>query len=236
MKIEVWSDYVCPFCYIGKRRLEHALKQSGLDEKAEVIFKAYQLDPSTPIDSGQSLLDGLAIKFNVSKQEAENMMKNIEEQAKTVDLQYQVDKMKTSNTFDAHRLAKFSEKYGLEKEVTERLMHSYFVEGESIDTEQVLVAIATKAGLDAEKTKAMLHGNDFSNEVKRDIEEAQEVGVKGVPFFVINRKYAISGAQPTEAFVEALEKIAEEEGITKPTLQVLGTDNGGQCDDDSCDI
>lgn len=236
MRIEVWSDYVCPFCYIGKRRLEHALKQSGLDEKAEVVFKAYQLDPNTPVNSGQTLLDGLAVKFNVSKQEAENMMKNIEEQAKTVNLHYQVDKMTTSNTFDAHRLVKFAEEHDVEKEVTERLMHGYFVEGERIDTEEVLVAIATEAGMDAEKTKAMLHSVDFTSEVKRDIEEAQEVGVKGVPFFVINRKYAISGAQSTEAFVEALEKIAEEEGITKPKLQVLGANDGSQCDDGSCDI
>ena len=236
MKIEVWSDYVCPFCYIGKRRLEHALKQLGLEEKSEVIFKAFQLDPNTPVASDQSLLDGLASKFKVTKQEAENMMSNIEEQAKTVDLHYRVDRMKTSNTLDAHRLVKFAEKHNVEKEVTERLMHGYFVEGERIDTEEVLVGIATEAGLDAKKTKDMLHSDDFEDEVKKDIEEAQEIGVQGVPFFVINRKYAISGAQPTEAFVEAFKKIIEEEEVTKPKLQVLGTDHGGQCDDGACDI
>lgn len=236
MKIEVWSDYVCPFCYIGKRRLELALTQSGLEEKTEVVFKAYQLDPNTPVNSGQSLLDGLAAKFNVGKQEAENMMKNIEEQAKTVNLEYRVDQMKTSNTFDAHRLAKLAGKHGVEKEVTERLMHGYFTEGERIDTEDVLVSIGAEAGLPEETTKAMLHSDEFAADVKRDIEEAQEVGVKGVPFFVINRKYAISGAQPTEAFVEALEKIAEEEGIAKPKLQVLGGNKGDQCEDGSCDI
>ncbi|ARF17201.1 DsbA family oxidoreductase [Sporosarcina sp. P3] len=236
MKIEVWSDYVCPFCYIGKRRLEHALKQVGLEEKSEVIFKAYQLDPNTPVASDQSVMEGLAGKYNVSKQEAKNMLNNIGEQAKTVGLHYQVDKMKTSNTLDAHRLAKLAEKHGVEKEVTERLLHGYFVEGERIDTEEVLVAIATEVGLDAKKTKEMLHSNDFDDEVKNDIEEAQEIGVQGVPFFVINRKYAISGAQPTEAFVEALEKIAEEEGMPKPKLRVLGTHDGGQCDDGACDI
>ncbi|WP_313236385.1 DsbA family oxidoreductase [Sporosarcina ureae] len=236
MKIEVWSDYVCPFCYIGKRRLEHALKQLGLEEKSEVIFKAYQLDPNTPVASDQSVVERLAGKYNVSKTEAKNMLNNIEEQAKSVDLHYQVDKMKTSNTLDAHRLSKFAEKHGVEKEVTERLLHGYFVEGERIDTEEVLVAIATEAGLDAKKTSEMLHSNNFEDEVKIDIKEAQEIGVQGVPFFVINRKYAISGAQPTEAFVEALEKIAEEEGMAKPKLQVLGTNDGGQCDDETCDI
>ncbi|EGQ25138.1 protein disulfide isomerase [Sporosarcina newyorkensis 2681] len=235
MKIEVWSDYVCPFCYIGKRRLEQALKQAALEEKAEVQYKAYQLDPNTPVASDQSLLDGLAAKYNVSIAEAENMMKNVEEQAKTVGLHYQVDKMKTSNTQDAHRLAKFARQHGAEKQVTERLLHGYFVEGERIDTEEVLVSIAQEAGLDAEQTKAMLHSNDFADEVQADIEEARQIGVQGVPFFVINRKYAISGAQPIEAFVEALEKIAEEEGI-KATLQMLGKDSGGQCDDGSCDV
>ncbi|MBY0222218.1 DsbA family oxidoreductase [Mammaliicoccus sciuri] len=235
MKIEVWSDYVCPFCYIGKRRLEQALKQAGLEEKAEVQYKAYQLDPNTPVASDQSQLEGLANKYNISRTEAENMMKNVEEQAKTVGLHYQVEKMKTSNTQDAHRLAKFAGQHGAEEQVTERLLHGHFVEGERIDTEEVLVSIAQEAGLDAELTKAMLHSNDFADEVQADIEEARQIGVQGVPFFVINRKYAISGAQPIEAFVEALEKIAEEEGI-KPTLQMLGKDSGGQCDDDSCDV
>ncbi|PID15920.1 MULTISPECIES: DsbA family protein [unclassified Sporosarcina] len=236
MLIEVWSDYVCPFCYIGKRRLEHALKQLGLEEKSEVVFKAFQLDPNTPVASDQSLVDGLASKFKVTKQEAENMLNNVKEQAKTVDLHYQVDRMKTSNTLDAHRLAKFAETRNVEKGVIERLMHAYFVEGERIDTEEVLVRIATEAGLDARKTKDLLHSDDFKDEVKEDIEEAREIGVQGVPFFVINRKYAISGAQPTEAFVDALEKIAEEEKGTKPKLQVVGTDDGGQCDDGACDI
>ncbi|MGE7545168.1 DsbA family oxidoreductase [Sporosarcina newyorkensis] len=235
MKIEVWSDYVCPFCYIGKRRLEQALKQAGLEEKAEVQYKAYQLDPNTPVASDQSQLEGLANKYNISRTEAENMMKNVEEQAKTVGLHYQVEKMKTSNTQDAHRLAKFAGQHGAEEQVTERLLHGHFVEGERIDTEEVLVSIAQEAGLDAELTKAMLHSNDFADEVQADIEEARQIGVQGVPFFVINRKYAISGAQPIEAFVEALEKIAEEEGI-KSTLQMLGKDSGGQCDDDSCDV
>ncbi|WP_153732307.1 DsbA family oxidoreductase [Sporosarcina obsidiansis] len=235
MKIEVWSDYVCPFCYIGKRRLEQSVKQAGLEGKVEVQYKAYQLDPNTPVASDLSLLEGLAGKFSVSLAEAENMMRNIEEQAKTVGLNFQVNKMKTSNTMDAHRLAKFAQQYEVEAQVTERLLHGYFVEGERIDTEQVLVAIAEEAGLNAEQTKAMLHSDDFVKDVQADIEEARKIGVQGVPFFVINRKYAISGAQSTEAFVEALEKIAEEEGI-KPALQMLGKDSGSQCDDGSCDL
>ncbi|WP_153723181.1 DsbA family oxidoreductase [Sporosarcina cascadiensis] len=234
MKIEVWSDYVCPFCYIGKRRLEQALKQTGLEGQVDVQFKAYQLDPHTPVASGQSLLEGLAAKFSVSRTEAENMMKNIEELAGTVGLHYQTDKMTTSNTLDAHRLAKLAQQHGKEAQVTERLLHGYFAEGEQIDTEEVLLAIAEEAGLDAERTKAVLRSDDFKDEVQTDIEEARQIGVQGVPFFVINRKYAISGAQSAETFAESLKKAAKEESV-QPSLKVLGEENL-QCNDGSCDI
>ncbi|MDV6378475.1 DsbA family oxidoreductase [Sporosarcina sp. GW1-11] len=235
MNIEIWSDYVCPFCYIGKRRLEEALTETGLTEKVEVQFKTYLLDPNTPVASGQSLIEGLAAKFSVSKVEAENMLKNIEEQAKTVGLHYQVNKMKTANTIDAHRLTKFASQHGKDLQVAERLMHGYFEEGEQIDIEEVLLAIAEEVGLDTEQAKAMLRSDDFTEEVQRDIEEAREIGIKGVPFFVFNSKYSVSGSQSREAFVEALEKVAQEEGV-KPILQVLGTDSAGQCDDGSCDL
>lgn len=236
MKIEVWSDYVCPFCYIGKRRLEQAIEQSGLEGKVEVEYKAYMLDPSTPVASGRSMLEGTAQKFKVSTAEAESMMKGIAEQAETVGLHYKLHDMKVSNTKDAHRLAKLAKEYGKEQQVTERLMHGYFTEGEQIDVEEVLVAIANEAGLDTERTKTMLAGDEFADAVQADIEEARQVGVQGVPFFVLNRKYALSGAQATETFAEALKTVAEEEGIT-PGFQMLGGKGGGQCDDDgACDV
>lgn len=235
MRIEIWSDYVCPFCYIGKRRLEEALASTNLADKAEVVFKAYQLDPNTPPTSEASTLDGLAKKYGVSLDEAKKMMANVAEQAKTVDLHYNVAEMKVANTFNAHRLAKLAEQEGKAAAVSERLMQGSFIKGEPLGNEEILLAIAEEVGISVDRTKEMLQSDEFADEVRSDIAEAGQIGVQGVPFFVINRKYAISGAQSSEVFAEALEKVAKEEGI-QPQLKVLGSDGQGVCKDDQCDI
>ena len=213
MKIEIWSDYVCPFCYIGKRRLEEALASTNLTDKAEVVFKAFQLDPNTPVDTEALMLDGLAQKYNVSLGEAEKMMANVSEQAKTVGLTYNVDEMKAANTFNAHRLAKLAEQEGKGAAVSERLLQGSFINGEALGKEETLLTIAEEAGMSKDRVKNMFSSDEFADEVRSEIAEAGQIGVQGVPFFVINRKYAISGAQPAEAFAEALLKVATEEGI-----------------------
>lgn len=212
LKIEIWSDYVCPFCYIGKRRLEEALKQTGLGEKAEIVFKAYELDPNSATESNESVQVDLAKKYGMSAQEAKNMTDNVVLQAKTVGLNYNFDKMTSANTFNAHRLAKLAEQEGLDKVVTENLLKAYFIDGEKIGTDDVLLRIAVEAGLSRDRVKEVLESDEFAEEVKMDIGEAGQLGVKGVPFFVINRKYAISGAQPVDAFAEALRQ-AEEDAV-----------------------
>lgn len=211
MKIEVWSDYVCPFCYIGKRRLEEALAETGLGEKAEIVFKAFELDPYSPATSDESMQEVLAKKYGTSIVEAKNMTDNVAVQAKTVGLNYDFDKMTPANTFNAHRLAKLAEQEGVGTEISERLLEAYFIDGEKIGTEDVLLKIAEKAGLASDRVKEVLESDEFAAEVQSDIAEAGQIGVRGVPFFVINRKYAISGAQPAEAFANALRKVAEEE-------------------------
>lgn len=213
MKIEIWSDYVCPFCYIGKRRLEEALASTNLTEKAEVVFKAFQLDPNTPVDTDALMLDELARKYNVSLEEAGKMLANVSEQAKTVGLAYNVDEMKAANTFNAHRLAKLAEQEGKGDTVSERLLQGSFVKGEALGNEETLLTIAEEAGLSKDRVRHMLASDEFADEVRSDIAEAGQIGVQGVPFFVINRKYAISGAQPAETFAEALQKVAAEEGV-----------------------
>ncbi|AMQ04904.1 MULTISPECIES: DsbA family protein [Sporosarcina] len=211
MKIEIWSDYVCPFCYIGKRRLEEALEQTGLGEKAEVVFKAYELDPNSPAVSDTLMTEVLAKKYGMSVEEAKKMTDNVVDQAKSVGLNYNFDVMTPANTFNAHRLAKLAEQEGFDKTVSESLLKAYFIDGEKIGAEDVLLRIAEEAGISRDRAKAVLDSDEFADDVRMDIAEAQQIGVKGVPFFVIDRKYAISGAQPAEAFANALRQAAEEE-------------------------
>ncbi len=233
MKIEIWSDYVCPFCYIGKRRFEEALAETGLEGKAEVVFKAFQLDPNSPETSDKNMQEVLAQKYGTSMEEAKNMTDNVEFQAKTVGLHYDFGKIKPANTFNAHRLAKLAEQQGLGAQASERLLKAYFIDAEKIGTEDVLLRLAEEVGISRERAQQVLDSDEFAADVKADIAEAGKIGVRGVPFFVINQKYAISGAQPTETFADALRKVAEEEGI-QPSLKVLGPDGEGLCTDDGC--
>lgn len=213
MKIEIWSDYVCPFCYIGKRNFETALNLTGLQDKVEVVYKAYELAPDSPATTDKLMKVDLAEKYKISEDEAQGMLDNISIQAKTVGLNYDFDKIRAANTFAAHRLAKFAEQKNLGSKMTETLLHAYFIEAKQIGSEEVLLELAEEIGLDKEEVKHVLDSDLYIEDVKADITEAGQVGVKGVPFFVLNQKYAISGAQPPEAFAEALKKAAEEAGI-----------------------
>ena len=211
MKIEVWSDYVCPFCYIGKRKLENALKKTGLGERAEVIFKSYELDPQSPETSGESMVSVLARKYSTTEAQAEGMTANVAAAAQEVGLEYNFSKMRPANTFSAHRLAKWAEEKEKAAVMSENLLHAYFIENREIGSKAVLADIAEETGLDRKEAEAVLESGRYGDAVRADVEEARQLGVQGVPFFVINRKYAISGAQPDEAFEQALRKVAEEE-------------------------
>jgi predicted DsbA family dithiol-disulfide isomerase len=238
MKIEVWSDYVCPFCYIGKRRLEEALEQFPQKDQVEVEFKSFELDPNVPKKNEQSVYEMLARKYGMTVEQAKQMTRNVSEQAASVGLSYHFDNMKEINTFDAHRLAKFAKTHGKEAEVTEKLLYAYFTESKHIGEYETLADIAAAAGLDRQEALAVLHDqNAFANDVRVDEAIAQQYRITGVPYFVINQKYAISGAQPLETFKGALQKVLEEESAS-PILQDLSTgsvDEAG-CKDGSCVI
>ncbi|WP_243355757.1 DsbA family oxidoreductase [Bacillus litorisediminis] len=211
MKIEVWSDFACPFCYIGKRRLEEALEQFPHRDQVEVEFRSFELDPDAPKDQKDSLHEVLAKKYRTSIEQAKAMNQNVSEMAQTVGLTYNLDMAIPTNTFTAHRLAQYAKSQGKEKEMVELLFKAYFTEGKHLSDHDTLVQLASEAGLDEQGVKAVLEGNDFSNEVHSNEMEAQQLGVTGVPFFVINRKYGISGAQPLEVFTQTLEKVWQEE-------------------------
>ncbi|MGV2623145.1 DsbA family oxidoreductase [Halobacillus sp. ACCC02827] len=232
MKIEVWSDFVCPFCYIGKRRLEAALEQfPGQD--VDVEYKSFELDPNAQKNTGKSVVEGLAAKYGRSLEEAKGMTDNMTEQAKTVGLDFRFDTMKPTNTFDAHRVAQLANEKGVGKAYTERFLHAVFTESKDVGDYDTIVALATEAGLDEADVKGVLNGNGYTEAVRAQEAEAQQIGVQGVPFFVINRKYAVSGAQPTEVFVQGLEKAFAEE---KPVFEDLSQDQGAVCTDDGCEV
>lgn len=235
MKIEIWSDYVCPFCYIGKRQLEMAIETTGLQEQVEVEMKAFQLDPYTPANDDSPVIEMLAKKYQTTIEQAIQMTNNVIERAKEVGLQYDFTNMRTANTFKAHRLAKWAEQQGKGIEFSEAVLKAYFLEAKKINDIEVLASIAEELGLPRDEAIAIANNADFTQAVQQDIQEAQQIGVKGVPFFVLNRKYAISGAQPQQLFEETLRKVAEEEGI-QTSLKVVGNESVGICTDDSCDI
>ncbi|WP_431028251.1 DsbA family oxidoreductase [Lysinibacillus sp. LZ02] len=234
MKIEVWSDYVCPFCYIGKRQLEKAIKQSGYEGQVEVEYKSFLLDPTTPIDAEESIYTALARKYNLSEKEAENMTANVAARAKEVGLDYNFAEMKTANTTAAHRLAKLAIEQGKEEVYNERLMKAYFLEGEAIGRHDVLKQLAKEVGLEMDAVEQVLTSNQYEEAVEQDIHEAQQIGVRGVPFFVVNNKYGISGAQPQPLFEQTIEQAASEAGLKK-SIQIVG-ENGPACSDGQCDI
>jgi len=234
MKIEIWSDYVCPFCYIGKRKLEEALENFPHKDDVEVTYKSYELDPNAPLYDGQDYYETLAKKFG-SVDQVKQMTSNVKEQANLVGLDFQFNTMKQTNTFDAHRLAKYAETKGKGNDISEKLLSAHFIESKDVGNKEELGNIAASVGLKKEDAMEVLQDEQaFRAEVENDLNEAKQFQITGVPFFIINRKYAISGAQPTETFSQALQQVWEEENAATP-LQTFGSDDD-TCGPEGCDI
>ncbi|WP_264989217.1 DsbA family oxidoreductase [Lysinibacillus piscis] len=235
MKIEIWSDFVCPFCYIGKTQLEKAIQQVGLVGQVELIYKSYQLDPTTPADTNESTYAALAKKYGMTYEKAQEMAQGVAMRAKEVGLDFQFDGLQEANTMKAHRLVKWAERQGDVTALVEALLRAYFVETKRIGQDEVLVAIAEQVGLNREEVMKVLASADFAQEVEADIQEGIQLGVRGVPFFVLNRKYGISGAQPQQVFEDTLRKVAEEEGLSMG-LKMMGEEQAPNCTDDNCTL
>lgn len=235
MKIEVWSDFVCPFCYIGKRRLEQALEEFGHQDKIDVSFKSFELQPHLPSDKNVSIHEMLAKKMNTTPEQAKAMNQQVIASAATVGLDYQFDEMKQTNTLDAHRLVKYADSVGKGGELTERLLSAHFLESKFLGEDEALLDLAAEVGLNREEVSKILSSSDYLDAVRMDQQEGQQLGVQGVPFFVFNRKYAISGAQPHDAFVQTLKKVWEEENQSSP-LQHIQADSAATCTDDNCEL
>ncbi len=209
MNIEIWSDVACPFCYIGKRHLEQALKQlPGLD--VNITWKSFELDPNAPLNSDLDIYDTLAKKYGRDRNWAKQMNANMVSMASKAGLNFDMDSLIPTNTFNAHQLIHLAKEEGKQNEMKEALLSAYFSEGEHLGEPNTLVEIAKQIGIDEQKAKKVLENNSYSNKVVKDVEEAHSLGVQGVPFFYINKKYGLSGAQPVKVFVETLSKIASE--------------------------
>jgi predicted DsbA family dithiol-disulfide isomerase len=207
--VEVWSDVACPWCYIGKRRFERAL--AGFDAAADVdvTWRSYQLDPSIPRGSRLAHDKMLAEKYGVSADQVRAMNDRVVGLAAAEGLDYHFERYVMVNTLDAHRMSHLARSQGLGPEMHERLFHAQFVEGAVLDDPDTLVRLATEVGVDEDGAREVADGDAFADEVADDIREAQMLGVSGVPFFAIDRRFGISGAQPTELFASALEQARE---------------------------
>lgn len=231
MKIEIWSDFACPFCYIGKTRFEQALSKFEHKDEVEVTYKAYQLNPYAPKLMEGSAYEAFAKGHNMTPAQAKERFKMFEENAKTVGLTYNYDIIQMTNTFDAHRLAKYASTKVLEEKLTTRLMKAYFTDGKNLSDATTLIELSREVGLDEKEVKNILESNQYADEVQAQIEEARKVGVQGVPFFVVNRKYGVSGAQQEEYFTQVLNQIWQEDH----PMKTLGEqDKDASCGDDGC--
>ena len=207
MHIEIWSDVICPWCYIGKRRFEKALEQFGQHEDINVIWRSFELDQNAPQHYPGTLEERLASKYGVSLQEAAAMNARVTSVAKEAGLEYRLANARPGNTFDAHRLLHYATSKGLGDQAAECIMQAYFSESLPVGDRVALAALAPKFGIAEAEAIKMLESDDYSDAVRADELRAAEFGVAGVPFFVFDEKSGISGAQPVEVFVEALQQV-----------------------------
>ncbi len=206
MKIEIWSDFACPYCYIGEKKLEKALEEMELETLVRVNFRSFQLNENAVSHEGEDLNELIAKKYGISYEQARAANLNIIETAKEVGLNYDFDKIKPGNTGLAHEVYKYSEALGKGKEMVQRLFASYFEEGIDISSEKNLLELAKEVGIDEEQVKEVIEGGTYKVAVKEDQNIARQIGISSVPFFVINDKYAVSGAQSVEHFKRALQQ------------------------------
>ena len=208
MKVEVWSDIMCPFCYIGKRNYETALQQFSQNDQVEIEWHSFQLDPTIPETTNEkiSVYQYLADRKGMTYEQSVNMHKGVIETAKNAGLTYNFDKAIVANSFNAHKMIQLAKTKGLGDAIAERLFLAYFTQGKDLGNIDILVELGEETGLKKDEIISAIQSDEFAYKVKTDIQEAQNIGVRGVPFFVFNRKYGISGAQPPKAFLQTLEQ------------------------------
>ncbi|MCU1361361.1 MAG: disulfide bond formation protein DsbA [Ilumatobacteraceae bacterium] len=231
MQVEIWSDIACPWCYIGKRRFEAALDAFPHRDEVEIVWRSYQLDPTVPDHYDGSELDYLASRKGFPRAQAAQMFQHVSQQAAAVGLHYDFDSLVVANSFTAHRLLHLAKQTGHGDAVKERLLSAHFEHGRDIGDSDTLVEIGVAAGLDETAIRETLGSDQYTDAVRQDIADGQALGLQGVPFFVIDRAFGISGAQPPEVFANALNQAWT---AAHPLQMVPGLD-GPTCGVDGCD-
>ncbi len=206
MTVEIWSDVICPFCYIGKRKFETALAQLPNHDQIEIVWRSFQLQPDTQTDPSRNAVQNLAEKKGWTLDVTRRVIADVTDRARVVGLTFDYNRTVVANTFDAHRLAHYAASAGKGDDVQERLFKAYFVDGQNIADQTQLTTLAVDAGLPASEVRDVLSGDRFAADVHRDIDQASRFGINAVPFFVFNHKYAVSGAQDSAIFVQALQQ------------------------------
>lgn len=229
MQVEIWSDVLCPFCYIGKRKFEQALQQFEAKENIEVVWKSFQLDPDFQADSTQSYSQYLQNRKGISASQVNQMFAHVSQMAKEVGLDFHFEKAILANSYLAHRLLHLAKSKGLQNEAEEALFSAHFEQGKDIGDAFTLLELGKNIGLAENEIKKLFESTQFAEEVETDIYEARQIGVRGVPFFVFNRKYAISGAQAGPIFLQTIQK-AFTEWEKENNFQNLEVTEGQACD------
>lgn len=233
MRVEIWSDIVCPWCYIGKRRFEKALSLFDARDDVQIHWRSFELDSSAPVSSDQSMVERLSRKYRMTEDEANDTIANITNIAQAEGLEYHLASVIQANSFDAHRLIQLASLNRKGGEMKEILLKAYFIDSLNISEREVLVSLGEDAGLDPNDVRAMYLGDYMSENVRSDEALASRYGISGVPFFVFEGKYGVSGAQTSTVFLEVLRNIKKEQLSSR--VEVTGSTDPG-CSDDACVI
>jgi len=229
MRVDIWSDVVCPFCYIGKKRLEHVAEQAGIE--LDIHWHSFELDPNAPAKHDTSNTERLAQKYGRSYAEMEEMERNVAAMAAVEGIDFQWQKANSGNSFNAHRIIHLAQSKGLGNEAEEAFFHAYMTEGLAIGEREVVEEIASRIGLDHAEVEYVLDSDELADFVRHDEKIAHEqLNVTGVPFFIFDQKLALSGAQPREIFLQALQQ------AQSASTQDIEQTNAAQCNDDQCEI
>jgi predicted DsbA family dithiol-disulfide isomerase len=204
VKVEIWSDVVCPWCAIGKARFERAVAEFGHGDEVEVVWRSFELDPTAPRRLEGDLVDRLADKYGMAREQAEASQARLTSMAVEEGLEFRFDRAQTGNTFDAHRLLHLAADHGFQGALKDRLFRAYFTEGEPIGDPDTLRRLAVEVGLEPTEVDRVLAGDAYADAVRADEAEAQALGVTGVPFFVVDRRFGVSGAQSSDLLVDVL--------------------------------